>query len=134
MDRQLINKRKIRRSLIIVFLIIMLFVMATAAAMFTVRSIAEGENGSGKEIVIETVEDIPAGEIEEQEVPLAAMPQTSELVEMRHAVMMIVLLLGTAAYSVYFIRYEKKLVMLRRLAAEAEALAMKNRRDREVQR
>ena len=138
MDRQNIRKGRIRYIIGLASLMIAVFVTIGALFVYTLPSNAEGGESSGKEIVIESVENIPAGDIEEQPVPLAARPDTSKGVEMRHAVMMLILLMGTAAYTVYFIRYEKKLVVLRRRAAEAEAEAMKRRRNglqvREVQK
>lgn len=117
------------KSNIMIALIIAVLTLTISMFAYTAPINAEGENNGGKEIVIETIEDIPAGDIEEQPVPLAAMPDTQKRTEMRHAVMMIILLMGTAAYAIYFIRYENKLVMLRKKAAEAEEMAMLRRRD-----
>ena len=85
---------------------------------------AENEGDSGRpEITVEVVEDIPAGDIEEAEVPLAALPVSEKSNAVRHMGMMLALLAGVCAYSAYFVRYEKKLVRLREEAAEAEVKA-----------
>ncbi|MBR2189110.1 MAG: hypothetical protein IJ860_06865 [Eubacterium sp.] len=85
-----------------------------------------GAAESGKKhLVIEVVEDIPAVEIEDDEVPLAAAPVSSGQNSLRHPLMMGCLLTAVAAYVIYFSRYDRKLARLRRQAAEAEYNAMK---------
>ena len=85
---------------------------------------AENEGDGGRpEITVEVVEDIPAGDIQESEVPLAALPVSEKSNAVRHIGMMLALLAGVCAYSAYFIGYEKKLVRLREEAAEAEVKA-----------
>jgi hypothetical protein len=80
-----------------------------------------GDDGNNhKEITIEVVEDIPADDIEDAEIPLAALPVSEKSNAVRHIGMMLGLFGAVCAYSVYFINYEKKLVRLREEAAEAE--------------
>ncbi len=80
-----------------------------------------GDDGSGhKNITIEVVEDIPADDIEDAEIPLAALPVSEKSNAVRHIGMMLALFGAVCAYSAYFISYEKKLVRLREEAAEAE--------------
>ena len=96
---------------------------ATAALLPAYNVWADNEeqtDGSRREITIEVVEDIPADEIEDADVPLAALPVSEKSNAVRHVGMMLALLGAVCAYSAYFINYEKKLVRLREDAVEAE--------------
>lgn len=73
-----------------------------------------------KQLVITVVEDIPAEEIEEEAVPLA-VPDIATGRETRHAGMMGLTLAAVVFYVLYFGRYEKKLLALRREAARVES-------------
>lgn len=103
--------------------ICMLLMLIAAVMPAAAPAYAEGEESSGRgEIVIESVEDIPAEDIEGPAVPLAASAEKpGSSTSVRHAVLMGILLLSVTAYAVYFTRYEKKLILLRRQAADAEA-------------
>ena len=74
------------------------------------------------------IQDIPAEDISEQELPLAAGPNTEATDAARHAAMMGVVLLATIGYAVYFGRYDKRLADLRLEAAKAETAAMRRRK------
>ena len=73
-----------------------------------------------KQLVITVVEDIPAEEIEEEAVPLA-VPDIATGRETRHAGMMGLTLAAVVFYVLYFGRYERKLLALRREAARVES-------------
>ena len=71
-------------------------------------------------LIVEVVEDIPAYEIEENQVPLAAYPDTPARSGVRHTAMMGLVLAAVIGYVVYFHRYEARLFRLRQEAALAE--------------
>ena len=107
--------------LLMAFMVLIgLFMISTGVTL------AEGEEK--KEIEIEVVEDIPAQDIEEKAVPLAALPQSDLSNGLRHAGLMLIVLVMTVAYAIYFSRYEKKLILLREKAAEAESAARTRRK------
>ena len=86
------------------------------------RAADSGDGGSARrQLVITVVEEIPAEEIEEEAVPLAAVPDTASGRETRHAGMMGLTLAAVIFYVLYFGRYERKLLALRREAARAES-------------
>ena len=118
--------KKRERLALILIMVLTIFVCASAICC------AAGETGDTAEerpeITIEVVEDIPAADIVEQELPLAAGPNTASADAARHAAMMGVVLLATIGYAVYFGRYDKKLAELRIEAAQAETSAMKRRK------
>ena len=113
-------------------LALILIMVLTIFVCTSVICCAAGETGDTAEerpeITIEVVEDIPAADIVEQELPLAAGPNTASADAARHAAMMGVVLLATIGYAVYFGRYDKKLAELRIEAAQAETSAMKRRK------
>ena len=74
-------------------------------------------------LIVEVVEDIPAYEIEENQVPLAAYPDTPARSGVRHSAMMGLVLAAVIGYVVYFHRYEARLFRLRQEAAQAERRA-----------
>ena len=82
---------------------------------------ADSGDSARKQLVITVVEEIPAEEIEEEAVPLAAVPDTAPGREIRHAGMMALTLAAVVFYVLYFGRYERKLLALRREAARAES-------------
>ena len=114
--------RHILKRLAVITAAILIF---AAGVMLPAHKVwAENEGDGGRpEITVEVVEDIPAGDIQESEVPLAALPVSEKSNAVRHIGMMLALLAGVCAYSAYFIGYEKKLVRLREEAAEAEVKA-----------
>ena len=73
-----------------------------------------------RNLKITVVEDIPAAEIEESAVPLAALPDTKARRGLQHMIWMGALLAAAAVYVLYFSRYDRRLFLLRREAAEAE--------------
>ena len=97
------------------------------------NSRAQAAPADKKEIVIEVEEDIPAMDIEEQEVPLAASPNTHTRSGVRHAVLMGVFLAGAIGYAGYFTRYDKKLFRLRKEAAGLEYQAMMRKKEEKNQ-
>ncbi|MBR3330223.1 MAG: hypothetical protein IKG25_03290 [Mogibacterium sp.] len=112
------------KRLAVIAAAILIFAAGVMLPAHSVLAENEGDSDSGrKEITIEVVEDIPAGDIEDEEVPLAALPVSDKSNAVRHISMMLALLAGACAYSAYFIGYEKKLVRLREEAAEAEVRA-----------
>ena len=126
------------RSLLLILLCWLLaMIMSVSAA--EVRAQSAGENVTeiqseyilpegGKQIRITVVEDIPAAEIEESEVPLAALPNTPARAGMRHAVWMGILFAAVLAYVIYFSIYDRKLFSMRREAARREQSLMALRR------
>ena len=116
--------RHILKRLAAIAAAVLIFAAGVMLPAHNVWAENEGDSDSGrKEITIEVVEDIPAGEIEDAEVPLAALPVSDKSNAVRHIGMMLALLAGVCAYSAYFIGYEKKLVKLREEAADAERKA-----------
>ena len=83
----------------------------------------ESEN-SGKNLVITVLEDIEPADIEDARVPLAALPQTKRDDSIRHLVLMSIAFICVIIYVLYFGRYEKKLIALRRETIEAEKKSM----------
>lgn len=123
-------RNKIKPLAAVIAALLLSLIVMTGIFMSSSRiSMAEGEDGR-KDITIEVVEDIPAEDIEEAEVPMAALPDSPVSNGVRHMGMMLILLAGVIAYAVYFTNYEKKLVSLRAQAAEAEARAMQARRNK----
>ena len=125
MRKESIQKRiynNILKRLAVIAAAILIFAAGVMLPAHNVWAENEGDSDR-KEITIEVVEDIPAGDIEDAEVPLAALPVSDKSNAVRHIGMMLALLAGVCAYSAYFIGYEKKLVRLREEAAEAEVKA-----------
>ncbi|MBQ3755921.1 MAG: hypothetical protein II873_02235 [Oscillospiraceae bacterium] len=96
-------------------LAIVLFTLLT-----TPRAYADMEDG--RKLVVTVVEEIPAEEIEDDDVPLASFTEiASDITDgTRHVLLMGLLLLLVVVYVLYFIAYEKRLNALRWQAAEAE--------------
>lgn len=93
---------------------------------------ADEKNDGEKELVVTVVEDIPAMDIEDGPVPLAASPEASlNTAGQRHAVLMGLLLLAVIAYSLYFRTMQMEMFRLRMRAAEAEKKALSKSRGRE---
>ena len=81
-----------------------------------------------RQLQITVVEDIPAMDIEESPVPLAALPNTRAKSGMRHALWMGGLLIAVIVYAAYFSVYDRRLYGLRREAAGMEKKLMNLRR------
>lgn len=109
------------RLLSLISLIVLLMIAVAIMPSSNAWADDKGDDGSShKDITIEVVEDIPADEIEDAEIPLAALPVSEKSNAVRHLGMMLALFGAVCGYAVYFISYEKKLVGLREKAAEAE--------------
>jgi len=89
--------------------------------------------GGNEQLVITVVEDIPAVDIEENEVPLAAYPNSQMRNGTRHVILMGLAFLCVLAYVLYMGRSEKKLSRLRLEAADVEYRLMQaKRREKEL--
>lgn len=74
-----------------------------AMALATQITLAEGEEDERPDISIEVVEDIPAADIQEQEVPLADSPQTAKADNVRMTALIWTLGAVVIAYVVFII-------------------------------
>ena len=74
-----------------------------AMALATQITLAEGEEDERPDISIEVVEDIPAADIQEQEVPLADSPQTAKADNVRMTALKWTLGAVVIAYVVFII-------------------------------
>lgn len=83
-----------------------------------------------KTLTITVVEDIPAEEIEEAEVPMAAAPVTKNSIRTGTVVWICVIAAAIAACAVYFARYKKKLKDLKALAVQKETQMLESYRGR----
>lgn len=117
-------KRYLLNALTALCLVFAMSVMISLPSQITVAAEETAETTPSpepeKELLITVVEDIPAEDIEEEKVPLAASPDTPGRNGTEHLLMGIVLLLGSVFYTVYFYHADQKLFTLRREAAEAE--------------
>ena len=114
------------RPLLLTTVILLLTVFLCAGMPASVRAAAS--ESDGKKLVIEVVEELPADEIEEAEVPLAALPDTEARETTRHILLAGLFLAASVTYVVYFSKYDKKLYLLRKEAAQAEKDARNRRR------
>lgn len=110
-----------------VLIILVLFAVLTGFLPPLMAGPAYGASGNG-ELIITEIEDLPALDIEENAVPLAAGPGEASRGGVRHAAMMGLVLAGVAAYVWYFSVMEKRLFALRKQAAEAEVRQRERRR------
>ena len=94
----------------------------SAAAEETVQDAGSGTGtpSEHRQLKITVLEDIPAAEIEDSAVPLAAVPGTEAHRGLQHVLWMGALLAAAAVYVLYFSRYDRRLFLLRKKAAEAE--------------
>ena len=88
----------------------------------------ETEETEEKQLVITVVEEMEAEDIEEDEIPLAAFPTANQQYGRRHAILAGTVFAMTCCYALYFILYEKKLLRLKREAAELEYKRMNERK------
>lgn len=97
----------IRLRKLAVFVLTASLIMLSIVALsiqFTLAEEDDGdEDGSRPEITIEVVEDMPAAEIEEQEVPLADTPLTAAAVNTRSTVISWAIGAAIIAYMVFLI-------------------------------
>ena len=82
----------------------------------------EAHTGEARTLIVTVVEEIPADEIDDEDVPLANFDDAGKTVsdQTRHVLLMSGLLLFVLVYAFYFRTYEKRLSSLRLAAAEAE--------------
>jgi hypothetical protein len=78
-------------------------IMLSIVALSSQFILAEDNNGDKPEITIEVVEEIPAAEIEEQEVPLADTPMTAAADNTRNMVVAWTFGVVIIAYMVFLI-------------------------------
>lgn len=120
MSKHNIQKKWSRLISLVTVIVLLMISFMTMTSFYAWADDKGDKGGNHKGITLEVVEDIPADEIEDAEIPLAALPVSEKSNAVRHMGMMIVLLGAVCAYSAYFISYEKKMVSLREKAAEAE--------------
>ena len=126
-DRQVRSGSRLGRNLrrllaLTAFAIILMLVMP-------VSPVRAGE--TRRDFRITVVEDIPAVDIEENEVPLAAMPNTKTRSGVRHAALMTLVLAASIGYIIYADSCDRKILALERRAAEAESDRCRRRKDNE---
>ena len=113
--------------------LVLLLLLVSPCSMWADETIDE----SSDRLVITVVEDIPAMEIEDGQIPLAAGPgfvSGPEAVSgYRHAVLSGILLTSVIACSIYFDMCEKQLFLLKMQAAKAQQAAEKARRTLEME-
>ncbi len=114
-----------------VLMILVLFAVLTGLLPFWTAGPAYGASENGK-LTITEIEDLPAVDIEENAVPLAAGPGEASRGGMRHAAMMGLVLAGVTVYVWYFSVMEKRLFALRKQAAEAEIRQRERRRAKKL--
>ena len=105
--------------------------IAAGVLLFTVMAISvqttlavdndEDNDGDKPEITIEVVEDIPAADIEEQEVPLAATVGAEAFDNTRHMVMTWTLAVVAIAYVVFLLSGMRRRKAHRRIQAGTDA-------------
>lgn len=111
------------REAAIVIITVMLCLYAALLAGDIIYAAQQGdiEVENSEDLTITIVEDDQM--VQDAGVPLAAGPSDNDFIV--HAVLGGALLAVCVIYAVYFSRYQKRLFMLRRELAEAEAEAMK---------
>ncbi len=109
-----------RRALFAAASVCLLLAMALFALLTAPRAYADTEEG--KKLVVTVVEEIPAEEIEDDEVPLTSFSEIGSDITggTRHVLMMSLVLVLLVMYVLYFSAFEKRLNALRWKAAEAE--------------
>ena len=96
--------------------------LALAIMSVLLPSRAFADTGEARTLIVTVVEEIPADEIDDEDVPLANFDDAEKTVsdQTRHVLLMSGLLLFVLVYAFYFRTYEKRLSSLRLAAAEAE--------------
>ena len=96
--------------------------LAMALLMLLPAPKAYADTEDGKKLVVTAVEEIPAEEIEDNDVPLTSFSENGADITdgTRHVLLMGLTLLLVVMYVLYFSAYEKRLNALRWKAAEAE--------------
>ena len=90
---------------------------------------AYGDEEEG-ELIIRVVEEIPAEDIYDEEVPMAAQPTSANQSGTRHLLMMSFLLLLSCGYVGYFSHYEKRIDSLKEKVIQEEEKRMAERNSR----
>ena len=134
------HRKQVRRAAMLVLSVFLLTgsAMQAGLAVQAEETAAEADGTGGgtdaelteaqRQLQITVVEDIPAVDIEEDEVPLAALPNTRTRSGRQHVLWMGALLLAVIAYAAYFSAYDRRLSGLRRKAAGMEKRLMDLRR------
>lgn len=108
----------------VLFFVLLALTVLPAALPAAVRaetvSEEQPQNGEKKTVTITVVEEIPAAEIREEAVPLAAAPVTKNSLRSYYIAWGCVIAAAFVFYGVYFMRYKRKLIKLQTLAAEKE--------------
>jgi len=115
------HKNRVRRMAAAAILLLLLSGLLSAGAAASEAAAVPPEEGQA--LIIQVVEDIPACEIQENQVPLAAYPDTPARSGVRHSALMALVLAAVVGYVIYFHRYENRLFRLRQDAAMAERRA-----------
>ncbi len=105
-----------------------ILIMLTCCMFRVSGQTAQAEESDKQKLVIEVMEDIPAEEIEEQAVPLAALPDSAARTNVRHGVLAGVFLACILGYILYFHSFKKRLTALRETASEYGYEMLNNRR------
>ena len=114
-------KKNIRR-----ITLMFVFGFCLFTGMFFRATPAYGDEEEG-ELVITVVEEIPAEDIYDEEVPMAALPYSANQNGTRHLLMMSALLVLAFGYVGYFSHYEKKIDHLKQMVIEEEEKLMQER-------
>lgn len=114
---------KFRRLLALVLAagVMMLMVLALSAQTTLAEENDEENDGDKPDITIEVVEDIPAADIEEAEVPLAATVGAEAFDNTRHMVMTWTLAVVAIAYVVFLLSGMRRRKAHRRIQAGTDA-------------
>ena len=119
----MMTKQSLRR-----FLFAGLFTLLICCMFRGSGQTAQAEDTTDRNLVIEVVEDIPAEEIEEQAVPLAALPDSPQRSNVRHSVLAGIFLACVLGYFLYFRNFKRRLRVLRETAERYGYEMLKNRR------
>ena len=102
MDTRNLRSRRLL-SLAIAAGVLLFVVMAISVQTTLAVDNEEEKDGDKPDITVEVVEDIPAADIEEQEVPLAATAGAEAFDNTRHMVMVWTLVVVVIAYAVFLL-------------------------------
>ncbi len=117
-------------------LLCLICLMLALALLAMLPPAAYAEQAEPQTLIVTVVEEIPADEIEDEDVPLAAFDDAGRGISdaTRHVLLMCLLLMCVAVYVFYFSMFEKRLGALRLRAAEAEARWRETRRGEQTVR
>lgn len=119
---------KLRRLLALVLAagVMMLMVLALSAQTTLAEENDEENDGDKPDITIEVVEDIPAADIEESEVPLAATVGSEAFDNTRRMVMVWTLAVVVIAYAIFVLSGMRRRKAHRRIQAGTGAAREKS--------